>query len=62
MIIDDKIRDKKRQYNTKREVTKKFDKYEYLSGKDILRSDQIRIIEEAKFTCSRLGKAFEKEI
>ena len=28
----------------------KIDKYEYLTGKEILPSDQIRIIEEAKFT------------
>ena len=39
----------------------KVDKYEYLTGEEILQSDQSRIIELAKFTYSLLGKAFEKE-
>ena len=39
----------------------KIDKYEYLSGEEILPSDQSRIIEQAMFTYSPLGKAFEKE-
>ena len=34
---------------------------EYLTGKEILPSDQNRIIEQAKFTYSLLGKAFEKQ-
>ena len=37
------------------------DKYEYLTGKKILPSDQSRIIEQAKFTYLPLGKAFEKQ-
>ena len=37
-------------------------KYEYLTGKDILPSNQQQIIEQAKFTYSPLGKAFEKQI
>ena len=41
--------------------SRKIDKYEYLSGEEILPSDQSRIIEQAMFTYSPLGKAFEKE-
>ena len=37
-------------------------KYEYLSGEDILPSNQQQIIEQTKFTYSPLGKAFEKQI
>ena len=35
-------------------------KYENLTGREILPSDQSRIIEQIKFTYSSLGKAFEK--
>ena len=34
---------------------------EYLTGKDILPSNQNQIIEQAKFTYSSLGKALEKQ-
>ena len=34
----------------------------YLTGEDILPSNQEQIIEQAKFTYSPLGKAFEKQI
>ena len=37
-------------------------KYEYLTGEDILPSNQQQIIEQAKFTYSPLGKASEKQI
>ena len=37
-------------------------KYEYLTGEEILSSNQKQIIEQAKFTYSPLGKAFEKQI
>ena len=40
----------------------KIDKYEYFTGEEILSSHQSRIIEQAKFTYSPLGKAFEKQI
>ena len=40
----------------------KTDKYEYLIGEEILPSNQQQIIEQAKFTYSPLGKAFEKQI
>ena len=69
MTIHDKIKDEKLQYNINREATKisallsgKVDKYEYLTGEEILPSDQSRIIEQAKFTYSLLSKAFEKQI
>ena len=39
----------------------KIDKYEYLTGEEILPSNQQQIIEQAKFTYSPLGKAFEKQ-
>ena len=69
MTIDDKIRDEKLQYDINREAAKilalssrKTDKYEYLTGEEILPPDQGRVIEQAKFTYSPLGKAFEKQI
>ena len=40
----------------------KIDEYEFLAGEEILPSDQSRIIEQAKFSYSALGKAFEKQI
>ena len=67
MIIDDQIRDEKLQYDINREAAKisalssgKIDKYEYPTGEEILPSNQQKIIEQAKFTYSSLGKAFEK--
>ena len=69
MTIDDKIKDEKLQHEISREVAKisalssgKIDKYEYLTCKKILPSDQSRIIEQAKFTYSSLSKAFKKQI
>ena len=69
MKIDDKIKDEKLQFDINREAAKisalslsKIDKNEYLTGEEILPSDQNRIIEQAKFTYSPLSKAFEKEI
>ena len=41
-------------------LTGRNDKYEYLTDEEILPSDQIRIIEQAKFAHFSLGKAFEK--
>ena len=40
----------------------KIDKYEYLTGEELLPSNQSGIIEQAKFTYSPLDKAFEKQI
>ena len=39
----------------------KIDKYEHLTGEEVLPSNQQQIIEQAKFTYSPLGKAFEKQ-
>ena len=36
--------------------------YEYLTGEDILPSNQQQIIEQTKFTYSPLGKAFDKQV
>ena len=60
---------KKLRYDIDREAAKisalssgKLHKYEYLTGEDILPSNQQQIIELAKLTYSPLGKAFEKQI
>ena len=54
MTIEDKIRDEKLQYNINREAAKisalssgKIDKYEYLTGEEILLSNQQRVVEQA---------------
>ena len=69
MKIIYQIRDEKLQYDINREAAKisalssgKIHKYEYLTGEDILPSNQQQIIKQAKFTYSPLGKAFEKQI
>ena len=68
MTIEDQIKDEKLQYDINREAAKisalssgKIDKYEYLTGEEILPSNQQQIIEQAKFTYSLLGKAFRKQ-
>ena len=68
MTIDDKIKDKKLQYNINREAANisalsaaKVNKYEYLTGEEVLPSNQGRTIEQAKFTYYPLGNAFEKQ-
>ena len=40
----------------------KIRKYEYVTGEDILPSNQQQIIEQARFTYSPLGKALERQI
>ena len=69
MTIEDQIKDEKLQYGINREAAKisalssgKLDKYEYLTGEEILPSNQQQIIQQAKFNYSPLGKAFEKQI
>ena len=54
MITDDQIRDEKLQYDIKREATKisalspgEINKYEYLTGEEILPSNKQQIIEQA---------------
>ena len=68
MTIDGKMRDEKLEYDINREAAKisalscgKINKYEYLTGEEILPSDQRRVIEQAKFTYFPLGKALEKQ-
>ena len=68
MTIDDQIRDEKLQYDINREAAKisalssgEIHKYEYLTGEDVLPSNQQQIIEQAKYTYSLLGKAFENQ-
>ena len=39
----------------------KIDKYEYLTGEKILSSDEMLLIEQAKFAYSPLGESFEKQ-
>ena len=46
--------------NTSTSSSEKIDKYKYLTGKDILSPNQRRVIEQATFTYSPLGKTFEK--
>ena len=71
MTIEDQVRDEKLQYDINTEAAKisalssgKIDEYEYLTGEEILQSNQIQqiyLLEQAKFTYSPLGKAFEKQ-
>ena len=69
MTIDDQIRDEKLQYDINREAAKisalpsgKINEYKYLTGEEILPSNQKQIIEPAKFAYSPLGNTFEKQI
>ena len=68
MTIEDQVTDEKRQYDINREAAKisalssgKIDKCEYLTGEEILPSNQQQLIEQGKFTYSPSGKAFEKQ-
>ena len=69
MTVDDKIKDEKIQYDFNREAAKmsalssgKIDKYEYLTGEEILPFDQSRVTEQAQFTYSSPGNPFQKQI
>ena len=66
MAIHEKTKDEKLQHEINREAAKistltsgKIDKYKYITGEEILSSDQRRIIEQSRFTYSPLSKAFE---
>ena len=68
MAINDQITDEKLQYHINRDAAKisalssgKLRKYEYLTSEDILPPNQQQVIEQTKFTYSRLEKAFEKQ-
>ena len=67
MTIDDRIRDERQQYDINREAAEisawlegKFDKHEYLTGNEVLPSNQTQMIKQAKFTHPPLGEAFGK--
>ena len=67
MPVNDQIRNEKLQYDVNREAAKIpalssgiIHKYEYLTGENVLPSNQQQTIEQTKFTYSPLGKAFEK--
>ena len=67
MAVHEKTKDEKLQHEINREAAKistltsgKIDKYKYITGEEILSSDQRRIIEQSRFTYSPLRKAFEK--
>ena len=66
--LENQIRDEELQYDLNWEAAKisalssgKIHRYEYLTGEDILPSNQQQIIEQARFTYSPLGKAFKKQ-
>ena len=68
MTIDDKIRDEKLQYDINREAAKisalssgKVNKYEYVTGEEVMPPHQSKVIEQAKFAYSPLGKAFKNK-
>ena len=69
ITINDQIRYEKLQYDINWESAEiwalssgKINKYDYLTGEEILPSDQQQLIEQAKFAYSPLQKAFEKQI
>ena len=64
MTTDDQIINEQLQHNITTEAAKisplssgKIDKYEYLTGEEILPPDQIRTIEQPKFPYSPLVKS-----
>ena len=68
MTIDDQIRDEKLQFDINREAAKisalslnKIGKYEYLTGEEILPSNQKQIIEQAKLSYAPLEKRLKNE-
>ena len=69
MTIEDQIKDEELQYDINREAAKisalssgKLDKYEYLTGEEILPSNQQQIIQHAKFNYSPLGEDIGRQI
>ena len=67
IAIDNQIKDEKIQFDNNRETVKisdlssgKIDKYVYLTGEEILPSNQ-KQIKQPKFTYSALEKAFEEQ-
>ena len=69
MTIGDEIKDEKLQNDMKTEAAKisalssgEINKCHYLTGKQILPSDQSRMIEQTRLTSSSLAKAFEEQM
>ena len=69
MTMDDQIRDEKLQYDINRAAAKisglpwgKISRNKHLTGDEILLTQQHTLIEEVKFSCFHLGKAFEKQL
>ena len=67
MTTDQKIRDEKLHHDINGEAIKisallsrNINKYEYLTGEEILPANQRKIIEQAKFTYSPSGRTFKK--
>ena len=68
MTIDDKIIDEKLQYDISREAAKisalsssKIGKYDYITGEEILSSDENRMIKQAKFTYEKQTKTIKHQ-
>ena len=68
MKIDDKIRSEKLQYNINGKAIKtsalssgKTDKYEYLTGEEMLPFNKRQMIKQAKFAYSPLVNFFDKQ-
>ena len=68
MTIDNKIRDEKLQYDINRDAGKisplssgKTDKYEYLTGEEILPSVQSRMTGQTKFIYFPIQKSYKSE-
>ena len=66
-ILDNKVKASQAQYSLDREAaklfalsTKELDKYEYLTGEDL--GYKPRVLEQAKFEYSPLGKVFNKRL
>ena len=69
MTINDEIRDEELKYGINKKAAEitalssgKIDKYDYLTGKEVLPSNQQEMLEQAKFSYSTLWKSFEKQI
>ena len=68
MTIDDRVRNENLQYGINRKAAKtsalssgKIDRYEYITGEEILPSSQRQIMEQTKCAYSLLKKALEKQ-
>ena len=60
MILTEK-QQKYKHYHMEKYEYIKYDKYEYVTGEEILPPHQKRIMNQAKFIYSSLGKALDKQ-